>query len=275
MTTRTLARALVATMITLTATAQESTEQDAPWYRFETIGDTITVWADQQGDIILSDSESDIEVEEEWRALPSGRHAVRFTIPQTIQPGAFALKLRTRGVTHNLPLTVHALKKLPRNLRLWLEPPENDTTVETEPGTLNILLNLSNDPVAETQWPLINSSHASLRDTLPRRIRIGQYSLLVFDITDHSNRALGKLHRMRRNLKDSQATIAISLTRGPDIPFRTQSILFVDDPVQALILPQATTGEDVEHLTRWSSIPIIEAGIKSRIDITPSGITPK
>ncbi|MBN2312014.1 MAG: hypothetical protein JXR94_23755, partial [Candidatus Hydrogenedentes bacterium] len=127
-----------------------------------------------------------------------------------------------------------------------------------------------------------NGLYESTFGTSPEVFSFGADAFLTFDSTgagvpDDRGAQPGGIYRARRAIRPARWSVGFTYRYGPDLPMRTQIALFVDDPLDALIV-QATVPGDLDAVP-WGRIPVISAppagqGAFRLIELAPRRILP-
>lgn len=240
---------------------------------FVETGGRLEVDASNQGTLSLVQDGTQTALETTWRENSENHFVGNSTIPVTMRTGAYSVELATNNSAVTLPVLVYVIPPQPDVIRMWRANDKLGVATDDH-SDLDIVLSFEREDLAITDGPVIIVPGEDERDTLPISMQIGELNLLFFDINDQSNRTLGRLHVLRRKLKDKPTTIAISVTPPENLPFRTVSILFVDDPVQGLVLPPSSNNDaHTKSLQQWGKSPVIDAGRIRYVEVGPSGVS--
>lgn len=190
-----------------------------------------------------------------WRKENDSLFSAGWTVSETLAPGQYNL---VSNEDNTRSANIYVLAEKPETIRLHvIETIESLRAPESLPGVLDIALSFqsTDTPDRDTTIPIVIIGQ---KDE-PRSVSVGDLNLLLFDVNNPSDRYAGQLQLLRRQLKQSPRTIGICTMPVSAIPFRTQLILFEDDPLQALMFrPGQQADSMLNGLKRWNPTPLFE-----------------
>ncbi|MFP6582466.1 MAG: hypothetical protein VCD00_07890 [Candidatus Hydrogenedentota bacterium] len=218
-------------------------------------GEALNIESQHETTLSLEGQGLSVPIDAAWHKENDSLFSVDWTVPDTLEPGQYNLisnEDRTRSSN------IYVLAEKPETIRLhFIDRIESLRPPEPVPGVFDIAISFrtADTPDRDSTMPVVT---VDSKDE-PQSVSVGDLNLLLFDANNASDRYAGNLHLLRRQLKQSPHTIGISRTPPSAIPFRTQLILFEDDPLQALVFrPGQYADSTLNELTKWNSVPLFE-----------------
>lgn len=267
-------------------------------------GDTVRVVAAAAHDLALArDDTAPAPLDAAWAPLPGGRFEAYCTLP-ALPPGRYALLAggdRNAGavfvrdpfpgagtVAHvaapaldatTAPRFASFLEALATPSGDGPEPPlavlvTGPVTAAGAPADLGALASvLDHSPLPVVLCPGgaddPGDAFARYFGPTPAAVRIGPDALLLIDssglIPGSAPGQAGHLERLRRSVMAARWTFAAAARYAPATDTRLQLVLFVDNPVDALLISRFESGPDAEALEGgvgglpWGRIPLVTA----------------
>ncbi|MBN4046705.1 hypothetical protein JYT90_00120 [bacterium AH-315-P07] len=236
---------------------------------FQAPGSNLAVTLAEKGELWLIGVDEEIKLTPVWKRIHAKKIIARCPIPKGVQPGLYSLRLSTSSRSDTSISAVYIYRQSPEVLTLVCLPSADRTGLVQDPTTdLQIVIapfNIDEDDdstILESPFPVIRiparGSEAAFEmkyGRLPYAVRIGQYSLIIFNVAETRADRIGQLYELLRSNIAQIWTVGITLRSPVDLPFQAQLTLFDDDPLHAVIGP--LPGEDLARLEPWKRTQFI------------------